>query len=274
MDKNIICPKCKGDFNNFKCNQCGYEIKEANGVIIFPSSLVSTFDGYSLHTGLEQYMSEEPNVASDYYPRYIDDNASIVLDIGGGDGMALANFAKGNCSANVYVVDADIKNLSKVSKRNIDNLKPLNCSATSLPFKDKSVDVVFTLFMVEHMYDYQYSDFLFEAKRVLKDGGKLIIATDSDFYDKWVHPLFNRLKTTSFLEKYNCEKVAIDHHNLKSPFQTKKFIERHGFFVQDVRLHLISGKRLFAALMYEIFIPKIFYQKFLSTMFVVIARKI
>lgn len=29
-------------------------------------------------------MSEEPNVASDYYPRYIDDNASIVLDIGGG----------------------------------------------------------------------------------------------------------------------------------------------------------------------------------------------
>ena len=77
-----------------------------------------------------------------------------------------------------------------------------------------------------------------------------------------------------FLEKYNCEKVAIDHHNLKSPFQTKKFVERHGFFVQDVRLHLISGKRLFAALLYEIFIPKIFYQKFLSTMFVVIARKI
>ena len=73
MDKNIICPKCKGDFNNFKCNQCGYEIEETNGVIIFPSSLVSTFDGYSLHTGL----------ASDYYPRYIDDNASIVLDIGG-----------------------------------------------------------------------------------------------------------------------------------------------------------------------------------------------
>ncbi len=30
-------------------------------------------------------MSEEPNVASDYYPRYIDDNASIVLDIGGGE---------------------------------------------------------------------------------------------------------------------------------------------------------------------------------------------
>ncbi|WP_159071166.1 hypothetical protein [Campylobacter concisus] len=55
MDKNIICPKCKGDFNNFKCNQCGYEIKETNGVIIFPSSLVSTFDGYSLHTGLEIY---------------------------------------------------------------------------------------------------------------------------------------------------------------------------------------------------------------------------
>ena len=26
-------------------------------------------------------MSEEPNVASDYYPRYIDDNASIVLDM-------------------------------------------------------------------------------------------------------------------------------------------------------------------------------------------------
>ena len=134
--------------------------------------------------------------------------------------------------------------------------------------------------MVEHMYDYQYSDFLFEAKRVLKDGGKLIVATDSDFYDKWIHPLQrlfslkDKFKSSKFLEKYDCNKIAIDHHNLKSPYQTRDFIKRHGFFVQDIRLHLIAGRRILGALAYEIFIPKIFAQKFLSTMFIVVARKI
>lgn len=280
MDKNIVCPMCKGEFSGLKCNDCGYEARQVCDVTVFPSNLVSTFDGYSLHTGLEQYASHEPNKASDYYPRYIDGNIDIVLDIGGGDGMALANFAKNNKNTNVYVVDADIKNLSKVSKRGISNLKSLNCSATNLPFKDNSVDVVFTLFMVEHMYDYQYSDFLFEAKRVLKDGGKLIVATDSDFYDKWIHPLQrlfslkDKFKSSKFLEKYDCNKIAIDHHNLKSPYQTRDFIKRHGFFVQDIRLHLIAGRRILGALAYEIFIPKIFAQKFLSTMFIVVARKI
>ena len=87
MDKNIVCPMCKGEFSGLKCNHCGYEVRQVCDVTVFPSSLVSTFDGYSLHTGLEQYASYEPNKASDYYPRYIDGNIGIVLDVGGGDGM-------------------------------------------------------------------------------------------------------------------------------------------------------------------------------------------
>jgi hypothetical protein len=83
-----------------------------------------------------------------------------------------------------------------------------------------------------------------------------------------------KFRTSKFLEKYNCYKRAIHHHNLKSPYQAKKFIEKHGFFIQDVRLNLIAGKRFLGALLYELFIPRIFAQKFLTTMYLVIARKV
>lgn len=279
IDKEIVCPQCFNHFAGLKC-ECGYEVYIENEIVVFPSKLVDIFRGYAKQTGLEAYNKKEPNQASDYYPRYIPDDAEIVLDIGGGDGMALANFAKENTKSLIYVVDADFTNIQRVPLRNLKNLKALNCSATKLPFKNESVDVVFTLFMVEHMYDYQYSDFLFEAKRVLRKDGKLIIATDGDIYDKWLHPLQRLLstkekfRTSRFLEKWDVDKIAINHHNLKSPYETKELVEKHGFFIQDIRLHLISGRRKIGALLYELLIPKIFAQKFLSTMFVLISKKI
>ena len=77
----------------------------------------------------------------------------------------------------------------------------------------------------------------------------------------------------SVAERYDVKKIAIDHHNLKTPFETKSFIERHAFFIQDVKLHLIGGRRKLFQILYEILIPRYIQQKFLSTMFVVIARK-
>lgn len=278
LDKIVICPICKNELSSLNC-KCGYMIEEENGVFIFPSKIVNTFRGYCKQTNLEQYNKKEPNIASDYYPRYIQDDALNILDVGGGDGMALANVAKENSSSNIYVVDADFENLQRVPKRGLTNLKAFNCSATKLPFKDSSIDIVFTLFMVEHMYDEQYSDFLIEARRVLKEDGKLIVATDGDIYDKWIHPFQRFLNpkekfaTSGFLEKHNHTKVAINHHNLKSPYQTRDFIQKHNFFIQNIRLHLIGGRKKLGALAYEILIPKIIAQKFLSTMFIVIARK-
>ncbi|MDW8289904.1 MAG: methyltransferase domain-containing protein [Armatimonadota bacterium] len=277
-DKNLICPLCHAEFQNYQCVACGYEVLEEKGVLVFPSRLVRVFSGYSTKTGLEAYTRPEPNPPSDYYPRYIPEAARVVLDVGGGDGWALAGFAQSHPSSTVYVVDADFDNLVRVPKRGLCNLRALNCTATMLPFRDESVDAVFTLFMVEHMYDYQYSDFLFEARRVLKPGGKLIVATDGDVYDKWLHPILRllierRFRTSGFLEKWYAMTESTNHHNLKSPYQTKRWLDQHGFFIQDIRLHLIAGRRWIAKIAYELLLPPLFTQKFLTTMYVVIARK-
>ncbi|MBI87374.1 MAG: hypothetical protein CMG63_04755 [Candidatus Marinimicrobia bacterium] len=279
LTNDIICPVCKDNkFDNYKC-PCGYVIEYDQNVIVFPSNLVNKFKNYSKKTNLESYNQLEPNPASEYYPRYVQDDAKVILDIGGGDGLVLANYAKENPNSKVYVIDADFNNIKRVPFRKIENLVALNCSATSLPFDNNSVDTVFTVFAVEHMYDYDYSEFLFEVKRVLKKGGRLVIATDSDIYDKWIHPIFRifsfkeKFFTTGFLEKWNVSKTAIDHHNLKSPRQTETFVKKHGFFVQDIRLHLIGSNWWLGQILYETIIPKILAQKILSTMYVLIARQ-
>ena len=45
-------------------------------------------------TGMESYSPQLPSLASDYYPRYIPDGSKIILDVGGGDGNALAKYAQ------------------------------------------------------------------------------------------------------------------------------------------------------------------------------------
>jgi SAM-dependent methyltransferase len=274
----IVCPRCKSTFDeNLICKNCGYKVLTEKGVYIFPSETLNFFRGYCKTTGLEAYLQESPNPPSEYYPRFIDNFSQIVLDVGGGDGWALARFAENHPNSTVFVIDADFENIVRVPKRNLKNMIALNATATKLPFPDNSVDVIFSLFMVEHMYE--YSSFLLEAKRVLKEGGQLIIGSDGDFFDKWIKPFIylvkkRKFKTSRFLEKYDCYKRAIHHHNLKSPYQAKKFIEKHGFFIQDIRLHLIAGRRFLGALLYELIIPKAVAQKFLTTTYLIIARKI
>ena len=277
MTITFTCPKCKTkDFSNPLCPFCCVGLKEVSGIKVIESRATREFLGYAQKTGMESYNSRLPTEASDYYPRYIPDGSKIILDVGGGDGNALAKYAQENPNSVVFVCDADITNLARLSKRKIDNLRPLCCQANLLPFGDGEIDAVFSLFMVEHMDDYNYSDFLFKSYELLKPGGVLVIASDSPLYDKYIHPIerFARQKvwrTTGFLEKHDVTKNRIHHHNLKTPIKAEQFISKHGFFIQDNKRHLIGSSHNFFRLLYE-FMPKIVLDV-MSTMYVIVAKK-
>jgi len=99
-----------------------------------------------------------------------------VLDIGCGDGF-LTNALSSACES-VIGIDTSLTGIS-FSRSIIDNVKVyLACgSASNLPFKGNAFDVVTLFEVIEHIPVTLLKDVIKEIKRVLKEGGMLIVTT-------------------------------------------------------------------------------------------------
>jgi cyclopropane fatty-acyl-phospholipid synthase-like methyltransferase len=68
--------------------------------------------------------------------------------------------------------------------------------AKRLPFPDGAFDRVLLFDVVEHLYPWELHEALLEARRVLKDSGRLIVHTAPNrWYDKYAYPLVRRFRT-------------------------------------------------------------------------------
>ena len=114
--------------------------------------------GRALHEFIHKTVVEEANQA--------------VLEIGSGTGQFQEHFV---AHADSYIaIDVNIDYLFHSRK---ENGRPhfVCCSSISLPFRSKSFDRVFALFMFHHLSDQEALGTLGEIKRCLKASGKLII---------------------------------------------------------------------------------------------------
>jgi beta-1,4-mannosyl-glycoprotein beta-1,4-N-acetylglucosaminyltransferase len=92
---------------------------------------------------------------------------SAILDVGCGDGVTL-KILRAQGFTNLKGID--------ISQRDLDTLTDFdvqNCDMHSLPFEDKSLDIVYASHVLEHAYD--PIQVLSGFKRVLKDDGKLLL---------------------------------------------------------------------------------------------------
>jgi ubiquinone/menaquinone biosynthesis C-methylase UbiE len=111
----------------------------------------------------------------DYLLKHIKPDTNV-LDIGCGDGRNMrtilekTKFITGIDNDQVAVRDAE-KHFS-----DIPTVKIIHGEATSLPFKDNSFNVV-TFLMILPNLDTHKTEALFEAKRVLKSDGIIILST-------------------------------------------------------------------------------------------------
>lgn len=135
--------------------------------------------------------------AEDYIKSLESGRFKKAIDVGCGIGFFLPILA--NCANKVTALDysADILSYARfmAEKRNINNVDFVQGSISSLPFEDKSFDLVVCMSVLEHFKNPEEP--IYELKRILAPGGLLIIGYPTET------PLFRFLhgKASRFMPK-------------------------------------------------------------------------
>lgn len=149
-----------------------------------------------------------------------------VLDVGCGYGYGCHLFSQ--MARSVIGIDYDPR-VTRYAKRHY-GLK--NCSFIphdanrQYPFDDQSFDIVFLSNVLEQLREYEYS--LSEMKRVLRDGGEIILKTRNGRYTKAEanphhYVVFNEDELKRLLERFFAD-VKIYGYNIHYSYQAKPAI--------------------------------------------------
>jgi len=157
-----------------------------------------------------------------------------VLDIGCGPGQWIKEVSM-NKPRIAVGTDMDIKFL-KIAQEHNPLAGFVRCSATELPFKDNSVDVLFSMLVMP----YVKNDALFisECARVLRPGGRFIVSGhELGFPLRYIRkakfsPLI--IYAATFIYMIFGEKVYLN--TLQSSKTITKFLKKNGLLVKKVQL--------------------------------------
>ncbi len=139
----------------------------------------------------------------------------VFVDIGVGTGYFAIPVAKR--FPNVKIIGADIQPemldilKEKVKKEKLDNIEPVLSEENKVPIEDKIADRVLVANVFHGLHHPQ--NFLKEVKRILKDGGKLIVIDWKPIETEEGPPLHERLEPEAVakeLEKAEFKDINID----------------------------------------------------------------
>lgn len=277
--RSLKCPNCGFPFQIVKveklfCPTCKVIFPIISGIPVFGAEdEIEKWTSYHVdsanarHVAQGAYINDEPTAGSAYYADFIPSSARKVLDVGGGDGNTTALWASNHPDGEVWVMDLSLHGLRKVLRRGFPNMYPV-CSAAdqSFPFTNEYFDVVSTVFMIEHLDSSAQDRFYREAYRVLSPGGKLIVASDTAFYDKAIHPFERWLRNGKYVSN------DPTHINLMRPRQCEKSIREGGFDLVGRAIHWVAGRHYLAKIFYR-FCPAGLAERFFSTMYIIEAMK-
>ncbi len=276
---DLRCASCGGllqkNESQLVCPSCGATAPLLDGIPVFGSAEeVEQWTRYHTDPDNAQkvasggYLAETPSEHNAYYSCFIPDGALKVLDAGGGDGNTTSDWAERHPAATVHVMDLSLHGLKKVHRRGLSNMITV-CAPTDqrFPYLDNFFDVVNTVFMVEHMSSSALDRFYREAWRVLKPGGRLIVASDTAFYDKVVHPIERLVRQGRYVRN------DPTHINLMTPRQCEAGIAKHDFLLKERTIHWVAGRHAFARGIYKI-LPAGVAEALFSTMYVIVANKL
>jgi len=98
-----------------------------------------------------------------------------ILDYGCGEGRVLKEVKSMNPNATLYGVDVSLVALN-IARKSFKNLLFYKVQeGGTIPLKDRTVDCILAIDVIEHVYDTEYM--FNEFARILKPGGKILIST-------------------------------------------------------------------------------------------------
>ncbi len=175
----------------------------------------------------------------------------VVLDIGCGTGELVYRLSR-ICRL-VYGLDYSESAFS-FSKKNIsqlpDDIRKKICllcaDGSQLPFKDSSLDYIFSTDVFEHLRDAELESLISEMHRILKKDGRFIVCTAPNReyvdigYRYWIKPVNIILQPISRMI-FKKELMIINHYsdpahiNLHSPKSLQRLFRNNGF-----KLHIYT----------------------------------
>ena len=122
----------------------------------------------------------EPDLWNEHYSRYLFASRLArfrqVLDIGCGTGYGSALLAQ--FATRVVALDNSREALTRCPE--LLNLTPMQASATAIPLRDASMDLIVAFEVIEHLADWR--TLLMEAQRLLAPRGQFIVSTPNVKY--------------------------------------------------------------------------------------------
>lgn len=118
----------------------------------------------------------------------------LILDIGCAEGFITSFLAEGQ----THVVGVDLNENIKIAKTKVKNAEFIRTSITHLPLKDKCIEAITLLEVLEHLPDEMLKEGIKEVDRMLNTGGNSANQCAIQRRNN-LHPLHTLWKTDSFM---------------------------------------------------------------------------
>jgi len=119
-----------------------------------------------------------------------------ILEVALGTGLSFVEILRRNPHGQVEGIDVSMRMLEKTKKRvartGSRNYTLLLCDGRHLPFEDGTFDIVMNQYLLDILPVEDFLPILSEFKRVLKEGGRIILANTTKG-EKWVNTIYERI---------------------------------------------------------------------------------
>ncbi len=123
-------------------------------------------------------------------------NGEKVLEVALGTGLNFVEILKRNSKGWVDGVDVSLKMVEKarkrISKTGQKNYTLYLCDCRHLPFEDERFDVIMNQYLLDILPVKDFIPILLEFKRVLKDGGRLILVNMTKG-ERWLNQIYEEI---------------------------------------------------------------------------------
>jgi ubiquinone/menaquinone biosynthesis C-methylase UbiE len=161
-------------------------------------------------------------------------NGEKVLEVALGTGLNFAEILKRNPDGWVNGIDVSIKMVEKAKKR-ISKTGQKNytlnfCDCRHLLFEDETFDVIMTQYLLDILPVQDFIPILLEFKRVLKDGGRVVLVNMTKG-EKWLNQIYEEIYKLKLPLLAGCRGVMAQPFLKEIGFKKfhREFVSQFGF---------------------------------------------